>query len=499
MLLLLSAVCTVTLLIMYLLSDLWHTSPLPIGPVTLMVVAIRSVPRDFSARLAVRITDFRRPGASRTPIYANFGYLLRGDVAVQHLVNRGGPSLPSHVAHALRSFGPHVLPTPPSIHSDHLNSINVVHNPLSPLPNSPLLRSLPARSYYKWLLAIINDLSTSLPPSLRPSFHHVKAHTSSTTSAAIANRLADKLASSSHDILLLFSPVPTFIMAKFSFHCPSLGFVDSSPTSFLPQIFAHAVCMDPLYVPARLLQRDWYDQHEPPAYPYTRTFSDYSGRVRLYARSSQLATGARFAARSATTNDLCPFGCPAFDNEHHKFVECPQFTHLRLAALDQLVSETATLIDKSDLTPDSQSQILSAGQQLFNDGDLWPQYLSTFYLGLVPDIHTILPTATLPCGVSRTRLLPPWRHCGTSRAHTLPDVFGVNIHADTRNPLPRFIHLVLCLFLYPHTCQIYRLLLQVSKPFFSMTSIRSFAFYCYLCFLLPVFPPTSSSSFRITY
>ena len=64
---------------------------------------------------------------------------------------------------------------PPVLFSDHQNSINIINNAISNPPLPHLWASLPARSLYRWLRAILCNFPFT------PSLLHVKAHTQSTS------------------------------------------------------------------------------------------------------------------------------------------------------------------------------------------------------------------------------------------------------------------------------------------------------------------------------
>ncbi len=135
-----------------------------------------------------------------------------------------------------------------------------------------------------------------------------------------------------------------------------------------------------------------YDSHAPPLHPYVRASSAYSAVVQLYARSLQLPTNLSLASRFADRLRLCRFGCPTLEDDHHLFVHCPSFDHLRDEYSHTLVSATQSILKDAALSTPVHSHLDRVASSLFRDDAIWPLASSRFYLGLLPPL---LPLSTL--------------------------------------------------------------------------------------------------------
>ncbi|KAK0439458.1 uncharacterized protein EV420DRAFT_1316137 [Desarmillaria tabescens] len=255
------------------------------------------------------------------------------------------PSPPSH------------LPSSPTLYTDHLNSSRIVSSALH-LPPLP----------HQW---------SSLP--------------------------GHRLASGSQHLQIRPppAPLPTFFMDSFMLYSPNDGYIETSISSYLPSVLTSAAYSSPDFRPAMTMLLPFHDQHTPPEHPYLRASSAYSALVQLYARSDQLdTTYARFR-RFGNVSPMCISGCDALETVHHVFVSCPVYRSFRQHATQTLITETSRILDSAEVPLLICRSFLQVVRCLFEDGPVWPQSLSRFYLGLTPP----LPALTGLPGAKTSRLL----------------------------------------------------------------------------------------------
>ncbi|KAH7904153.1 hypothetical protein BJ138DRAFT_1186025, partial [Hygrophoropsis aurantiaca] len=129
---------------------------------------------------------------------------------------------------ALLSFSsPHSEPQ--VIVSDHLNTVNIINQAFAHPPSAHSWNTLPARSLYRWLLVILQDMATP------PQIIHAKAHTTSRDPNSIVNDAADSYATKSQTqhIIPPPLPVPTFSLDEFAFFHPSYSYIEQNISSFI--------------------------------------------------------------------------------------------------------------------------------------------------------------------------------------------------------------------------------------------------------------------------
>jgi hypothetical protein len=184
------------------------------------------------------------------------------------------------VALLLARQSSHSLSSPPIIYTDHLNSLNLLSNPLRTTPQALFLH--PARSLYRWILKVISGTAKEvedgvsiagideevLVPSTHPSLSYVRAHTDYDTVPSQLNRLVDHITSHSHQHrwTIPTAPLPTFTMDEFMLYTPIFGFFDSSISLFVKNGLANLNLPSPH---PSVISFDLYDQYPPPDYPYT--------------------------------------------------------------------------------------------------------------------------------------------------------------------------------------------------------------------------------------
>lgn len=263
-------------------------------------------------------------------------------------------------ASILARLHPHQI----TIHSDHLNSIQL----LSSHPSTLSLKNNPARSIYRWIL----DIWQSMPHP--PLLTHVRAHTSSNSLPSQLNRLADYLATSSNSLLLPppSLPLPTFFMDSFVPYSTNFGFIENSLFSFCDSHLAlsHAANLDTFHEPR---PSACFNDTPPPSYPYTKAPSSYSMVVQLYLRSGQLDTLLSCAACLHDDHQpWCRFGCSYFEDPHHIFTTYHHFSSLQTSRALELHFNISTILQTSYLSSADRSFILARVQTLFSDSDIWP-------------------------------------------------------------------------------------------------------------------------------
>ncbi|KAG6828080.1 hypothetical protein H0H92_009308 [Tricholoma furcatifolium] len=251
------------------------------------------------------------------------------------------------------------------------------------MPNTPSPPTLPVPNP-----SLLQD-HTSAPISTI----HIKAHTSTNSVPANLNRLADTLASSAHYIHLppISAPLPTFSMDPFTPYTDHDGWIETPIQSFVTNhLFRAHISHLVSPLSSLLLQPYLYDTRPPPDYPYSRAPSSFSAVVQLYLRAHQLDTAERLANRLPDRFDpCCRFGCRSIETEHHIFVSCPFFNHLREDTTKQLVSQTITILDIFCIPEHLRLPILSFTNHAVCDSNVWPAGLSFYYYGVHPKIDNI--------------------------------------------------------------------------------------------------------------
>ena len=71
------------------------------------------------------------------------------------------------------------------------------------------------------------------------------------------------------------------------------------------------------------------------------------------------------------------------EDPHHTFVDCPQFTSLRILHTSELHLNIKRILQTLSLSMSDQAAILHKVEHLFLDSDTWPAQWSLFYLGML--------------------------------------------------------------------------------------------------------------------
>ncbi|VDC03018.1 unnamed protein product [Peniophora sp. CBMAI 1063] len=244
----------------------------------------------------------------------------------------------AHVLHALLN------PTTPTIlYSDHQNSVRLISDFAVPTFEPRRLDDIQGRSLYHWL----RTLRSSSPLSHRPlQLQSVRAHTADTSSPSRANAQADTYASSSHHLPFATPslPVPTLTMDTYMPYTPRDGYIEHALVPLITHFLAQIAARPRTFAPARSMSPALYDQHNHPAYPYTRAPNTFSAAVQLYARSSQLATADLLVTHFHDREPVCTYGCTTLPADaHHVFVDCSTFAPLRAQCTADICRETTSL------------------------------------------------------------------------------------------------------------------------------------------------------------
>ena len=122
------------------------------------------------------------------------------------------------------------------VHSDHLQSIQLIEDIQSHTLPPNFWAHKPARSYYCWLDAILLRATNT-------HFQHIKAHTSSSDLPSYLNQITDAGATSAHfrPSLVPLAPLPSFSMDAFSLWCPLVGFIENNIPQFISNRYSEQV------------------------------------------------------------------------------------------------------------------------------------------------------------------------------------------------------------------------------------------------------------------
>lgn len=283
--------------------------------------------------------------------------------------------------------------------SDHLNSIRLIEDARSRMLPPHFWLAVNARAYYRWLMELI-----LANPSI--SVTHTRAHTDSKSIESQLNGIADHFAVEAHrhPAYAPIAPIPTFYMNPYTAWTPTAGYIESNISDFVINTLVAETCREFKFDTHFHMPSYRFPSFSPPSYPYERAVSAYSATVQLYIRSGQLATRARLKARGLCASSACRFGCMALEDEHHIFVECPRFDRFRSGAVTDILRGTVSLLDG---VPEPERAVLKMAARTFfrSDSMAWPgDGQSRYWTGLLPPLHRLWPSSSLPPG-QRERLM----------------------------------------------------------------------------------------------
>ncbi|EDR05378.1 uncharacterized protein LACBIDRAFT_329822 [Laccaria bicolor S238N-H82] len=218
--------------------------------------------------------------------------------------------------------------------TDHLNSVRLIVDSQTDVPQVPRPGYMNGRSYYRWILSLINRS--------RAVVSYTAGHSDPSTLEARMNGEADFLATSSQKIYaeLPHAPIPSFFMNDFTIYSQTDGWIESNVMHFIDILMARKTATA-LGIGHDLRMSTWaHDPGPPPDFPYTKAVSAHSAAVQLYARSGQLATAEVLYKRGKRDNDLCCLGCDATGDMRHIFVHCKEYERWREDARRELMERT---------------------------------------------------------------------------------------------------------------------------------------------------------------
>ncbi|KAJ7243120.1 hypothetical protein B0H12DRAFT_1131436, partial [Mycena haematopus] len=289
----------------------------------------------------------------------------------------------------------------PCLYSDHQNSVNLIDDIRSDPSQISRLRGMNGRSYYRWILELVQEG--------RVSMTYTRGHSTELTLPAQMNREADHYASGSQKFryLMHVAPLPTFTMDTYTLYTPVDGWIESNAQNFVDFFLAEAAARK-LAHGNRLRMLTWaHDHQSPPEYPYTRAVSAHSAVIQLYARSGQLPTAETLESRAKLDVCMCRLGCMAVESMHHIFVDCAHFSAWRNDAAEEVATRTERKLVEAGIVIDHvQRPILIAAKSLFiDDAVVWPLKISQYYLGQIPSIEAYITRGLFPDAAKRRKLM----------------------------------------------------------------------------------------------
>jgi hypothetical protein len=288
--------------------------------------------------------------------------------------------------------------------TDHLNSVRLINDNQSSINQEPRLRNMNGRSYYRWIMNLVQETQMSIK--------YTPGHSSSPTLEARMNEEADYYASSSQQIaykLPIFSP-PTFYMNEYTFFRDGDGFIESNISHFVDTYSAIFKARELSIGHGHRMTMSGFDETSPPTYPYLKAVSAHSAAVQLYARSGQLATADVLYSRGKASNKICPFGCEAIGNMHHLFVNCKEYTEWRSQAGLDLVVDTEKklrgLLVNDEERKGVEDDLLHLAESIFSDDSpIWPLQKNVYYLGKHPSLSKCINETTVKNEILRKRVI----------------------------------------------------------------------------------------------
>ena len=211
---------------------------------------------------------------------------------------------------------------PQTLYTDHKNSVHLIDDlHTNTALTSKKLRHMNARSYYRWL----EDVLTRRPTL---KVEYTKAHTLANSIPARLNDKAEHHATRAQTNFFgtPSAPIPTFFMDDYTLHNDSNGWMEINPSLAIQKCMEDTTDEQLTITHSLTMSKARFDKHPPPDYAYMRAYAAYSPLVQLYARSRQLPTGDLLCSRGKLDSQMCRRGCREFEDMHHVFVECKQYT-----------------------------------------------------------------------------------------------------------------------------------------------------------------------------
>ena len=215
--------------------------------------------------------------------------------------------------------------------TDHLNLVRLIDNSQTNISQVPHLCYMNGRSYYHWILSLINLSQVAVT--------YTAGHSDQLTLEARMNGEADLLATTSQKVYaeLLYAPIPSFFMNDFTIYSETDGWIELNVMHFVNILLTCKTAMAP-GIGHDLQMLTWaHNPGPPPDFPYTKAVSAHFAAVQLYVRSGQLVMAEVLYKRGKRDNDLCSLGCDEMGDMHHSFVCCKQYEQWREDARRELL------------------------------------------------------------------------------------------------------------------------------------------------------------------
>jgi len=284
--------------------------------------------------------------------------------------------------------------------TDHLNSVRLIEDSQSNISQTPRLRNMNGRSYYRWILSLMDRTNIDVK--------YTPAHTDGDTIEATMNCDADFYASSSHEVehLIPQSPIPTFHMNEYTFYREGDGWIESNIGEFINVVLAHETSTN-LGIGNKYRMSTWaHDQSSPPDFPYLRETSVHSAAVQLYARSGQLPMADILMERGKLSNNRCRLRCDEVEDMHHVFVYCRVYEGWRREAGMSIVEWTTEKLDAMEVEGVVRDNLLITAKSLLVDDPLvWLLQKMLFYLGQLRKIDPLINLGSVERGEIHHRRL----------------------------------------------------------------------------------------------
>ena len=280
---------------------------------------------------------------------------------------------------------PDSSPEPNRLLTDHLNSVRLIEDSQTEVSQTPRLRYMNGRSYYRWILSLVERSPLRIC--------YTPGHSTDNTLETRMNNEADHLASSSQKIFRILpeAPPPTFHMNDFTLHHKTDGWIESNVPHYVDALMIRQTQMALGYGHGQRMSTWAHDKTPPPDYPYLKATSAHSAAVQLYARSGQLATADTLRQRKKIDDDTCRLGCDDTESARHLFIKCQHYQQWRDEASKQIVEKTKLKIETIGCGETTTDNLISAAKSLFiDDHKIWPLHYSLYYLGQIPCLKQLI-------------------------------------------------------------------------------------------------------------
>jgi hypothetical protein len=152
--------------------------------------------------------------------------------------------------------------TEQTVYTDHLNTVRFIDDARSKVDQSNRIRKMNGRSYYRWLLELLENRNVTLK--------YTKSHTGGADKGSKLNGEADLLATEgqNHFDRIPPAPTPTFKLDNFSLHQNQLGWIESNALVAIEQTIAKQTAQDLAFGHRYRLATWLYSSISNPEYPY---------------------------------------------------------------------------------------------------------------------------------------------------------------------------------------------------------------------------------------